>query len=135
MRATSIIFLILSVVLALIGLLTCGIGASLAEEQGIALFDQVADENNNLISTYNYTGDGIKKIAVDVGNADVHIYGGSDTAYIELINFTQGSYDLSSTNLTLSVVDNSNLLKLFAWGSEGIKFDGLPPLSPQPRFC
>lgn len=124
MRATSVIFLILSVVLALIGLVTCGIGASLAEEQGIALFDQVADENNNLISTYNYTGDGIKKIAIEVGDADVHIYGGSETAYIELINFTEGSYALSSTNLSLSVTDNSSLLKLFSWGSEGINFDG-----------
>ncbi len=124
MRATSVIFLILSVILAFIGVVVCGIGASLAEEQGIALFDEVTDANDNLIYTYNYAGDGIKKIAVEVGDCDVNVYGNSDTAYIELVNFAQGSYDLSATNLTLSVVDNSNLLKLFSWGSEGINFHG-----------
>ncbi|MBQ3125627.1 MAG: DUF4097 family beta strand repeat protein, partial [Clostridia bacterium] len=35
-----------------------------------------------------------------------------------------GSYDLSATNLTLSVTDNSSLLKIFSWGSEGINFHG-----------
>lgn len=124
MRATSVIFLILAVILAFIGVVVCGIGASLAEEQGIALFDEVTDANDNLIYTYNYTGDGIKKIAVEVGECEVNVYGNSETAYIELVNFAQGSYDLSATNLTLSVVDNSNLLKLFSWGSEGINFHG-----------
>lgn len=124
MRATSVIFLVLSIILALIGVVLCGIGANLAEEQGIALFDEVTDANDNLVYTYNYAGDGIKKIAVDVGECEVNVYGNSDTAYIELINFAQGSYDLSATNLTLSVVDNSNLLKLFSWGSEGINFHG-----------
>ena len=124
MRATSVIFLVLSIILAFIGVVLCGIGASLAEEQGIALFDEVTDANDNLVYTYNYAGDGIKKIAVDVGDCDIHVYGKSETAYVELINFAQGSYDLSSTNLTLSVTDNSSLLKIFSWGSEGINFHG-----------
>ncbi len=124
MRATSIIFLILSVVLALVGIMTCAIGSAMADEQGIVLFDQIADENDNLIYTYNYANDGIKKVSIDVADADVCIYGGSESAYIELVNFTKGTYDLSSTNLTLSVVDNSSLLKLFSISSDGINFDG-----------
>lgn len=111
-------------ILGICGIVLCGIGENLATEQGIELFDQVADANDNLIYTYNYAGDGIKKVAIEVGDCDVNFIGGSETAYIELINFSEGSYDLSSTNLTLSVVDNSNLLKLFAWGSEGINFHG-----------
>ncbi len=124
MRATSVIFLIVSVVLALIGIVTCAIGVSLAEEQGIELFDTVSDADDNIIYTYNYAGDGIKKIAVDIGDADVNIYGGSDADYIELVNFTQGSYDLTATNLTLSLVDNSSLLKMFSIGQNGINFHG-----------
>lgn len=124
MRATSVIFLILSVILAMIGVMTCAIGANLAEEEGIALFDQVADAENNLVYTYNYTGDGIKKIAIDVGTAEVHIYGGSDSAYIEMINFPKSAYDLSSSNMTLSVVDNSSLLKILSLGTDGLNFHG-----------
>ncbi len=124
MRVTSIIFLVLAVILGFFGVILCGIGENMAAEQGIELFDQVADANDNLIYTYNYAGDGIKKVAIEVGDCDVNIIGGSETAYIELVNFAEGAYDLSSTNLTLSVVDNSNLLKLFAWGSEGINFHG-----------
>ncbi|MBR6708363.1 MAG: DUF4097 family beta strand repeat protein [Clostridia bacterium] len=124
MRATSVIFLIISVVLALVGVLTCSIGANMAEEQGIALFDQVPDADNNLIYTHNYTGDGVKKIAIDVGDAEINVYGGSETAYIELINFSESEYDLSTSNLTLSVVDNSSLLRMLEWGENGINFHG-----------
>ena len=67
---------------------------------------------------------GIKKIAVNIGDADVNVYGGSDADYIELINFPQGVYDLSATNLTLSLVDNSSLLKIFSLGQNGFNFHG-----------
>lgn len=124
MRATSVIFLIVAVVLVLVGIVTCTVGATLAEEQGIELFDTVADADNNLVYTYNYAGEGIKKIAVNIGDADVNVYGGSDADYIELINFPQGVYDLSATNLTLSLVDNSSLLKIFSLGQNGFNFHG-----------
>lgn len=124
MRATSVIFLIVAVVLVLVGIVTCTIGATLAEEQGIELFDTVADADNNLIYTYSYAGEGIKKIAVNIGDADVNVYGGSDSDYIELINFPQGVYDLTATNLTLSLVDNSSLLKIFSLGQNGFNFHG-----------
>lgn len=124
MRATSVIFLIVAVVLVLVGIVTCTVGTTLAEDQGIELFDTVADADNNLIYTYNYAGEGIKKIAVNIGDADVNVYGGSDADYIELINFPQGVYDLSATNLTLSLVDNSSLLKIFSLGQNGFNFHG-----------
>ncbi len=124
MRATSIIFLILALVLVLVGITTCAVADAMADEQGIVLFDQIADENDNLIYTYNYAHDAIKKVSVDVEDADIFIHGGSESAYIELVNFTKGSYDLSSTNLTLSVVDNSSLLKLFSLTTDGFNFDG-----------
>ena len=94
MKPTSIIFLIVSVALALAGLVTMRIAEGIGVREGIQVVADTTDEGDSVF-TYDFSEDSIGKISVSVGTADINIIGGADKPYIELVNFADGLYEFS----------------------------------------
>lgn len=125
MKPTSIIFLIVAAVLVITGFVTAGIAKQLAVSEGIELVASVSDESENYIYTYQYDSDNIAKISVNVRNANVNIIGGSTKPYIEIINFSEGLYEFSSSNRILSINDSTDFTSLSGITSIATNFKGL----------
>ncbi len=137
MRPTSVIFLIISILLACVGGMLCLSAVSTAEETGEVLFESIKTENGNYVAT-KYFGlsadetpdnssskNNIKKIALNLQNVDVEIVGGAETNKIELYNFTEGMYSYkTSVGGALSIDDLNGLLKMVSFGTSGINFKG-----------
>ena len=116
MKPTSIIFIIVTIILACAGVLMCISAENMAKDQGIALFKQEHDGNNNYVETYDDIDEAsLKKLVISLKNADINVYGGAEKSRIELINFSDNSYNLtaSKTQITLSGIDGiSGLINL-----------------------
>ncbi len=137
MRPTSVIFLIISILLACVGGMLCLTAVSTAEESGEALFETVKGEDGNYIIT-KYFGltdsenpdnasskNNIKKMAFAFENVDVEIIGGQKDNKIEFYNFTDGMFSYkTSVGGALSVEDLNGLLKMVSFGTSGINFKG-----------
>lgn len=125
MKPTSIIFLIVTVMLACGGILLCISAENMATDQGIALFRQEHDGNNNYIETYNNIDtETLRKLTVSLKDADINVYGGAESSRIELVNFGDNSYNITmgTTQLTISSIDGiSGLIDLDTFK---INFDG-----------
>ena len=116
MKPTSIIFIIVTIILACAGVLMCISAENMAKDQGIALFKQEHDGNNNYVETYDDIDEAsLKKLVISLKNADINVYGGAEKSRIELINFSDNSYNLtaSKTQISLSGIDGiSGLINL-----------------------
>ncbi len=125
MKPTSIIFLIVAAVLVVTGFITAGVAKQLAVSEGIELVASASDENESHSYTYDYDSDNIAKIAVSVRDANVNIIGGSTKPYIELINFSEGMYEFSSSNRILSINDSADFTSFSGIASIATNFKGL----------
>ena len=124
MKPTSVIFLIVAVLLACLGFLLCMTATSLATEQGIGLFAQVGDEDDNYVSTEAINEEDLKKIVVKVGNVKVNVIGGAEEAKIELVNFMNNSYQIQAGRSTLQISDNSGISGIVDIDNFKINFHG-----------
>lgn len=137
MRPTSVIFLIISVLIACLGLMLCLGAQSMAEKEGIELFASVEQEDGSYVIT-KYFGlaegeesdpssnkNDTKKMELNFENVDVLIKGGSDVNKIEFINFTEGMYSYkASVGGALTIEDLNGVMKMISFGSSGINFKG-----------
>ena len=124
MKPTSVIFLIVAVLLACVGFLLCMTATSLATEQGISLFAQIGDEDDNYIATEDINEEDLKKIVVKVGNVSVNVIGGAEEARIELVNFMNNSYQIQAGRSTLQISDNSGISGIVDIDNFKINFHG-----------
>ena len=124
MKPTSVIFLIVAVLLACVGFLLCMTATSLATEQGIGLFDQVGDADDNYLSTETINEEDLKKIVVKVGDVKVNVIGGATEAKIELVNFMNNSYQIQAGRSTLQISDNSGISGIVDIDNFKINFHG-----------
>jgi hypothetical protein len=124
MKPTSVIFLIVSILLACVGFLLCMTASSLATEQGIGLFSQVGDEDDNYIATETVNEEDLKKIVVKVSNVKVNVIGGAEEAKVELVNFMNNSYQVQAGRSTLQISDNSGISGIIDIDNFKINFHG-----------
>ncbi|MCQ2427168.1 MAG: hypothetical protein MJ137_02035 [Clostridia bacterium] len=124
MKPTSIIFLIISVMLALVGLLLCFTATNMAADQGVNLFTQTGDADSNYTSVHEFDGESIKKLVINLSNVDINVYGGAESNRVELVNFPDGAYDLSISKSTLQLSDNANISNLIDIDNLKINFNG-----------
>ena len=96
MKPTSIVSLIISVILIIVGLVTCFIAQNMAQEKGEYLFAE--ERNNDLVQTVDLSESEISKIELIVADTEINIIGKSERSYIEFINFRENYYALSATN-------------------------------------
>lgn len=120
MKTTSIVFLIIAAVIIVAGIVTASIADGIAASQGLILTQSGSETYTN---TYEYSN--LSKISIDVKNTEVNIIGGSDKAYVELINFPIGMHEFSNTNRVLTVKNNIDGSSLSGIASMISGFKGL----------
>lgn len=124
MKPVSIIFLIVSIALALTGLVTMRIAEGIGAREGIEIISETT-ESGDSVFLYDFAQDSIGKISLNVANADVNIIGGAEKPYIELINFADGLYEFSSANRMLTVSDRTDLKNIDGVAAFAMNFKGL----------
>lgn len=136
MRPTSVIFLIISILLACLGGILCLRAYSIAEENGESLFASVKNEDGQFVTT-RYFGlsedetpdtsnkkNDTKKLELSLSNVDVIIKGGQSVNKIELYNFTNGMYSYTtSVGGAATLEDLTGIMQMFSFTS-GINFKG-----------
>ncbi|MGM9643367.1 MAG: hypothetical protein ACI3XI_09180 [Eubacteriales bacterium] len=124
MKPTSVIFLIVSVLLACVGVLLCITASSLATEQGIGLFTQTGDADDNYVTTETFTEEDLRKIVVKASDVSVNVIGGAEESKIELVNFLNNSYSIQSGRSTLHISDNAGITGFIDLENFKINFNG-----------
>ncbi|MCD7776514.1 MAG: DUF4097 domain-containing protein [Firmicutes bacterium] len=126
MKPTSIIFILLSLIIILVGWLVCSSAEAQATEDGIEIFDSAIDEDNNSVYTFEFgTEDVYNKIELIIDEADIYIYGGFAEPYMELVNFDEGSYMMTSSNRSISVSTSFDIMSIIEFWDSGFSFSGL----------
>jgi hypothetical protein len=124
MKPTSVIFLIVSVLLACVGLLLCFTATNMADAQGVALFTQTGDADNNFTTTLDFDSSEVRKIVMKVSGVDVNIIGGVTESRVELVNFPDGTYDFSLSKSTLQFTDTTAITNIIDIDNFKINFNG-----------
>ena len=125
MKPTSIIFLILSLVLILCGVVCCFIGSANAKNQDVSLYFDSVSESGDSIN--NYELNKITSLEIDLDECDVNIYNTSEKSHIEFIDFSNKSYDLTVQD-GKATIKNSGILSIFTQiklNETGFGYNGL----------
>lgn len=125
MKPTSIIFLIVSVLLIIVGAITAGVANRMGAAEGIVLTESKGGDEADHTVTYEYEKDRILKISACVDSADINIIGGAAKPYVELVNFFGGTYELTTTNRVLTIKDSVDLTSPQGIASFVMNFGGL----------
>ncbi len=124
MKPTSVIFLIVAILLACVGFLLCITATSLATEQGIGIFSQVGDADDNYVHTEYFSEEDLRKIVIKVSDVNVNVIGGAEESKIELVNFLNNSYSIQAGRSTLQISDNSGITGIIDLENFKINFGG-----------
>ncbi len=111
MKPVSIIFLIISVILVIVGLLTCSIAMLQSKRQGVDLYDTTI-ENGKSEAEYDFSEDTIGKVQIEVGDCDVDIIFGADENKVQMNNFSSAGYICEVDNRALVIEDTVNLFDI-----------------------
>lgn len=123
MKPMSKFFLIVSGALVLVGVIICIVALIIADSQNYLLFDEEVDGKS--VYTVDLTDTDVSKISVNATDADITVYTGQDSEYIEFINFN-GSYgSVSTTNTVVSFDEYVNFTSLLSFWDGSFNFKGL----------
>lgn len=113
MKPTSIIFIILSAVLIVVGVITCVVSASSANSKGIELICDTVDKDGNAVTTDDLSEYDIINFEIKMKEVDINIIGGSESSYIEFVNLNPAIYNYKFNNGKLEL-ENNNPFDLLA---------------------
>lgn len=122
MKPTSIIFLIVSVLLIVGGIITCAVAKDIAVTDGYALFNDT--EGGGSYVRHDFKASSVTKIELTVTDAEINIYGGAEASYIEFFNFRDGLYTLAATGNSITLDEVPNLKSLLSFQG-GFSFSGM----------
>ena len=122
MKPTSVIFLVVSVLLIIGGMITCSVAKDIAITDSYTLFSDT--ENGGTYTRHDFDSAEINKIELLVTDAEINVYGGAEQSYIEFYNFRDGMHTISTAGKTISLDELPDLKSLFNFSS-GFSFSGL----------
>lgn len=127
MKPGSIIFLIVSVLIIIAGLVLCAIGVNVAQEQGVALFStDVSVVDGDVIRSDVLDDSSINKVKMNLDDVNIHIARSDNgEAYVELHNFRVGSYDYSVQNKMLLIDNETSIFSIMRIAEGNFSFNGL----------
>ena len=111
MKPVSIIFLIISVILVIVGLLTCSVAMIQSKRQNIDLYDTKI-ENGQSESEYDFSEDVLGKIQIQVSDCDVTVICGAEDNKVVMKNFSSAGYICEVDNRSLVIEDTVNLFNI-----------------------
>lgn len=122
MKPTSIIFLIISVILIVGGIITCAVAKDIAVTDGYVLFNDA--EGGGSYVRHDFRAADINKIDLVVTDAEINVYGGAEESYIEFFHFRDGLYTLASAGNTITLNEIPDLKSLLSFQG-GFSFSGM----------
>jgi hypothetical protein len=122
-KLSSIIILIISILLILIGFFTCKYARSLAPND--AAIDGADISDGQLFSEIAYSDQNVSKIVLDLSDCSVTIRGGADSSYVELTNFEPNKYIGSVSNKSLTLSNNISISDYLSLDGTGVQFAGV----------
>lgn len=126
MKGMSKFFLIVSAILAAIGIVICSVASFMAKKQGVQLFQTKTD--GKYIYTVDLENTDISKISIDATSAVITVYTGQEREYVEFVNFDDNYYSVSTTNMVLSFDEYVDLPSLFSFWDPSYSFKGMRSL-------
>ncbi len=123
MRKKSKLLLLCGGIIIVLGLIVCVVGAIMANSSGDQLFAEKTEKG--YVYTYNFSGDEINKVSLDVSDASVNIIGGAKKSYIELCNFDENYYSFTMTNRIIQFKESADLKGLLSFWENGFTFKGM----------
>lgn len=115
--------MIVAVLLIIAGFVTCTIAKNMAEAEGQMLFAETRDYG--LVNTLDLAETAISKLEINVQDADVHIYGGSESSYIELVNFRENYYSCNTSNRVVTFDEVPDMTSMLKFWENGLSFKGI----------
>lgn len=115
--------MIVAVLLIIAGFVTCLIAQNMAEAEGQMLFAENRDYG--LVNTLDLAETAISKLEINVQDADVHIYGGSESSYIELVNFRENYYACNTSNRVVTFDEIPDVTSMLKFWENGVSFKGI----------
>jgi len=122
-KPTSIISMVVAVLLIIAGFVTCLIAENMAESEGKMLFAE--NREDGLVNTVDLSDTAVSKLEINVSDAQIHIYGGSESSYIELINFRENYYSLNASNRVVSFDEVPDVTSMLKFWENGMSFKGI----------
>lgn len=126
MKPASIIALIISVMLIIIGFSTCLIAQNMASADGELLFSEKQEEG--LVNRFTFKeNEEVAKIELNVNDASIYIYGqsGLSEPYVEIVNFRDSYYTANHANQVFSFDEVPDVLSMFKFWENGFAFRGM----------
>lgn len=123
MKPASIISLIISVLLIIIGLVVCMTAQNMAKSNGEYLFAEEVDGDYK--QTVELSDTEITKIELIADDCTINIIGGSDRSCIEFVNFRENYYSLSTSNRILSFDEIPDVMSMLKFWENGFSFKGM----------
>lgn len=127
MKPTSVIFLIISAVLILSGVIVCCVAGVISDGQDVELYCDYVDETGNAVTEHEINGKNLTSININVDKAIVNVYGNSPKSYVKVENYPDKAYDLWLTAGKLNIED-ADVMSIFSSlriNESGFGFDGL----------
>lgn len=111
MKPVSIIFLIISVILIIVGLLVCSFSMLRAKRQNVDLYDTKI-VNGQSEAEVDFSNEIVNKLQIEVGSCDVHVICGSDENKVVMKNFSSAGYICEVDNRALVIEDTVNIFNI-----------------------
>lgn len=123
MKRRSKLFLIAAGALAVLGVLLCLVGYCVSFVTGERILADKLDSGKGY--TEYFGSESLDKIKLSVEDADINIIGGSDRAYMEIINFNENLCTFSNNSSTVTFNQTPDFSSVSGFWESGISFKGL----------
>lgn len=123
MKAMSKFFLMISAVIAALGIILMIVGAISASSADVQLYPEKI--NGKYVFTVDMSDKEISTIKIDATDTDIDVITGEESEYIEFINFNQNKSSISTTNSMVKFEENASLTSVLSFWNGNFEFKGL----------
>lgn len=123
MKPVSVIFLIVSAIMIIVGLLLCSFAMVRANNQDIDLYDMKIEDGQSK-AEYDFSEDVFNRIQISAGKCDVTVVCGADENKVVIRNFSSAGYICEVENRTLVIEDTVNILDFTDLAQGNFRFKG-----------
>ena len=136
MKKRSIDFLIVSGIIFAVGVIICLVGVGVSASDGEQIYSaKIGDERGY---TYKFENGETDKIKISITDANVNVYGGSESSYVEVINFNENNTGYTANNSMITLRETDKVEDITGMWESGISFKGLrfllrPPVADKQK--
>ncbi len=112
---------IASLVLVIIAVILCVVGALTSKGRENPLFSQSQNDMGQYIFTYEFDTSSVKKISLELSYADVKVYKSSGAAMIEMINYPIDNFSMTVSATTVSIEEKSAIGNFLSFDFDGFR--------------